>query len=390
MTPTTRVNPGDLITAEFVNRLLDVLNDHQLRIAALESTGGGGDQVVITSFDPPTATVRVGQNLTIFGRNFGQSAGRLRVFIDGTSVDNFNRPGTNDTTIIITLPAELGNPPSTGRSALLTVSNSATSAQRSITVLPSADLIGNTPITQVRTDPQTPASNAPFTVFLRMDSQLSRNASVDLTATVVGLAVTGSQFVNASGAVISNTVPLDPGASFTFGVRIQIPTGSDSANFTVALVAVAEGANRFSGSLPFTVGTPAEQPDSNVSVSISPTANFNGAGGTFNGGVLSLRASAGALVTLPTLISKVGNYSSVAVQEAGATGWTTNFTENATFTVTDSDLANPKGQTLRNVRVSVLRGQGIVVPGRIRLRVRRDSPDPSNGSSDTVTLALLA
>src|SRR5262245_560238 len=107
-----QVNRGDLITAELFDQLIAALNSLDARVAVLEGQGPGGpNQVIIRSLEPPSGSVRIGQDLTIRGNNFGHSAGRLKVFIDDLPIDNFNRPGTNDQTIIITIPTDLGSPP---------------------------------------------------------------------------------------------------------------------------------------------------------------------------------------------------------------------------------------------------------------------------------------
>lgn len=63
------VRPGDLITSDFMNRLLDHLDTLEQRIQDLEDDASTGQQVRITGFFPEDEQ-EVGRILTIEGRNF--------------------------------------------------------------------------------------------------------------------------------------------------------------------------------------------------------------------------------------------------------------------------------------------------------------------------------
>src|SRR3954451_5469266 len=61
------VAPGDLITAELFNDMLNDINELMERVAALEGATGGPQVPVITGISPNPATV--GADMAILGRN---------------------------------------------------------------------------------------------------------------------------------------------------------------------------------------------------------------------------------------------------------------------------------------------------------------------------------
>jgi len=66
--PSSHVKPGDLITADFFNSLLD-------RLEALEAQGGPAGMLTITALEPATGPYRVGTQLIVRGTNFDFSVG---------------------------------------------------------------------------------------------------------------------------------------------------------------------------------------------------------------------------------------------------------------------------------------------------------------------------
>src|SRR5215470_14959943 len=80
-----RVMPGDLITASLMNRLMDQLETLETRITALERAGGSQDIVVITDLQP-SHSMRIGEILTVVGRNFLTPPENNEVTIAGVRV----------------------------------------------------------------------------------------------------------------------------------------------------------------------------------------------------------------------------------------------------------------------------------------------------------------
>ena len=65
----SEVRPGDLITAEFMNRVLAQIEDLSSRVAFLEGTLGKQDSVVITALVPQDGNVKVGEQIRVIGKN---------------------------------------------------------------------------------------------------------------------------------------------------------------------------------------------------------------------------------------------------------------------------------------------------------------------------------
>ena len=134
------VHAGQLITASFMNDVIDMLVDHEARLTKLEEDGGGpGPQdpsgaIVIDSVSP--TTVRVGGQLTIKGKNFGDTLGASKVTIGGHGpalIDSWT--ATQIVVVVPNIPEE--EPlPDDGVSVTLEVSNFLTSESRIITVRP--------------------------------------------------------------------------------------------------------------------------------------------------------------------------------------------------------------------------------------------------------------
>lgn len=126
------VEPGDLITAENFNRLIDRLNGLRQRVEDLENQQGG---VVINGFDPPNE-VEMGQALTIFGANFEFPPNQNTVQIDGRTLSDF-LVGSTNTTLRVRVPDEF-QVPEGGNNVTVRVENDAGSAQRVYRLLPAS------------------------------------------------------------------------------------------------------------------------------------------------------------------------------------------------------------------------------------------------------------
>src|SRR5215467_2347894 len=92
------VEPGDIVKSVDYNLIVDVLHDLLNRVQLLEG-GVGGIGVAITSI-VPAGDLRVGQEITIFGRNFGFAIGAQRVFFNSARATIF-KTGSSDDKLII-------------------------------------------------------------------------------------------------------------------------------------------------------------------------------------------------------------------------------------------------------------------------------------------------
>jgi IPT/TIG domain len=129
----TRVLPGDLITANLMNRLFEELELLETRVAALEAGGVQGAGVIITELRPSN-TRRIGEPLTVIGRNFLNPPENNEVTIEGTRVPNsFFHSDSSETQLVFDIP-DIPNLSSLSQPLTLTVRNSHGSATAPLTV----------------------------------------------------------------------------------------------------------------------------------------------------------------------------------------------------------------------------------------------------------------
>jgi hypothetical protein len=138
------VEPGDLITADDFNDLIDRLKALHERVERLERQQGG---VVINGFDPPEE-IEVGQSLAIVGTNFEFPPDQNTVEIDGRTIQEF-LVGSTNTTLRLRVPDDI-QVPQGGRNVTIRVENDAGSTQRVYRLLPaSANQPSITSVTRV-------------------------------------------------------------------------------------------------------------------------------------------------------------------------------------------------------------------------------------------------
>lgn len=137
--PTTSlptVRPGDLITADFMNRVIGAFNALDGRVTKLESgTAPTGQRPEIDRVVGPGAggIIRVGDRVRIEGRHFGVPA-VLTVTMETISAV-VAQGESSDSVVIITIP-NLQAVPSGGREVTMTVNNAHGPATAKFTVLP--------------------------------------------------------------------------------------------------------------------------------------------------------------------------------------------------------------------------------------------------------------
>jgi hypothetical protein len=96
------VRPGDVITADLINRIIQKLLELEQKVG----TGGTTTQPVITSLDPPTEQI-VGQKLTING-NFDTPLNVNTVKVDNVTINPIDfLVGSGPTKIIFNIPESI-------------------------------------------------------------------------------------------------------------------------------------------------------------------------------------------------------------------------------------------------------------------------------------------
>lgn len=108
-----KVLPGDIISADLINRIIGVINDHDALLSS--STPGGG--LDITSLQPPV--VRMGEELKVLGSGLSLS-GLKRVAIEGNDIPLGTLVSPNANLLSFTVPPILGIP-DLGKNVTLTI-----------------------------------------------------------------------------------------------------------------------------------------------------------------------------------------------------------------------------------------------------------------------------
>jgi hypothetical protein len=255
---TPKVQPGDVITAQFVNGLIDALTDLDTRLQKLEGTTTGPLQILSPL---PTDQYRVGDELRIFGSGFGVPTLNT-VTVDDTKIVTTFKAGSSERLLIIDIPAIAV--PDAGRKVNLSVTNSRGFASTSFLLLPAVATLPTGSISVSRTGPS-PTVAAPG---IDLSFQAFANATLDETYTV------SVQLANAPGwdafladqsgnRVVPSEVFVPRTGSATFKIHVSVPNGaSGTATLTVILTSKRNAQlTQTTGGIPLPVGSAPPPPD---------------------------------------------------------------------------------------------------------------------------------
>jgi hypothetical protein len=347
-----RVSPGDVITAAEWNQVLSALEDLYSQIGAVSTTA-----VAITGFMPP-GTVKVGDQITVLGRNFQYSIGAQSLFFGGVQVNSF-LVGSSDTQLVVNVP-QLTNLPDQGESITVTAYNRTTSATAPLTVAPApTSLSGGVPVSAV---PFTGTANAGQTSDFAyvVTSNLGVTRSVNISATIVPSTLQGSiQLLNGPGGQPLGQLSLTPNVSVPVTVALALPAGTTgSFTLTVDAIDILTGSNLGSSAVSTYVVGQASQTDPNIQFGALRLTNFSpGQGNALSGSTITLPANSFATVQIVTSFKAAAEYS-VTATLTNASGWQVtmvtpppgqvlNFTQgvppSTTVSFTVQTLASPAG-----------------------------------------------
>ena len=386
------IRPGDLITANFMNGLLDELKLLEQRVATLEDSVSAGGAVKIFSVVPAGGIgtlIRVGQDLQILGINFGFTTGSQRVYFDSVRVDEF-RPGSNDTRLTVPVPP-LPPPdlPEAGRPVALRIENVTTSTSDTliITILPvqrtlqgDVDVIWIDSSDNPSPDPIVAGQAATFAYHLRSRATLTADYTITPIITVMSgtlpPGLTNLQVLDKDKVNIQDRrITLDPGQTKDFFIRIPlIPAGTTGLAFNLSVTATSANLSG-NDQRPFTVGTHSEPSDANIQLvfdNFSPSAQFDSATNT-----ISLRQGVIGTMNYQVTFKEAGTFD-VTATLSSATNWeiglgdtpaqyienTPNVTENPQFKVRPGASASATGQAVFSIIKS---GQTVGQTRRYRL-----------------------
>jgi hypothetical protein len=358
------VQPGDLITADQINRILQAISSLDNRVTTLESSAISGSAVVITDLIPPSGVVKVGDPLTVIGRNFGFSIGAQRVYIDDLRVDAFNQ-GSNDTHLVFNIPLSITNVPQQGRSAVLTVSNATSSAQRMLMLQPALTLTGAVDVIWQGVTPASIVAGQPLTFSFMLRSRANLDAAYAVNPLVPGL----PDFQNNLQVLDSNLTPISSrqlqvpaGQSTPFSIRIgPVPPGTNNTQFALVVNAGASNVTGSSGAIVQTVGQPADLPDTTISLNFSSSQVQRATAGSVSATDIQLATGGAAKLSLNATFSMAASYLITASLIAGATNWQMGPLASTTpspYLIAQADLANPQGIAAKTLDFTVVRQDG--------------------------------
>jgi hypothetical protein len=142
------VRPGDVISSDLLNRIIALLNEHDVLLAT-GGSGGTGSGQLLTGFSPPLEQ-NVNRTLTVFG-NFDFPLTTNALSIDGVPISpTVFLPGSNNLQLLFRIPTTIPVPAGSRRPVLVRLVNSRGSDQRPYTLLPEVPGLPDPVITEVR------------------------------------------------------------------------------------------------------------------------------------------------------------------------------------------------------------------------------------------------
>jgi hypothetical protein len=393
-----RVQPGDLITANFMNRILGTLETLEARVEALEASGGGGGgeptPVMITSVEGPTP-LRVGDPITVHGVNFAVPASLNEVRIGGVLVTSLGL-NSNDVELNFNIPPVGGLSPS-GSAVTLQVSNSNGSDSEPLTLRPAQSLPNGFIQVNYTVAPVIPGSGlitANNSYIFTFEITAFANMQGDYTVTpeltpagggwsAVILEDEGNQ-PRPTPVVLTLPGNSQAGATRTLRVRVSIPSGQPNGtnrSLNLNVVENTEGTQVLPGSRVITVqvGQPPQQPQNVVSLALE---NTEGAASVAGNNVNFSRSSPGGLL-MRIDVRENGQDYTVGIALQNPTGWTLNDFSPHSFDV----VSLPPGSTSNNPLVIEMTAGTTAASTQMIVSVTRAQPQLSAAFAVNLTVS---
>jgi hypothetical protein len=318
--------------------------------------------------------------------------GAQRVFIDNLRIDAF-KPGSSDTQLVFDVPLTITDVPSQGRPAILTVANQNSSAQRTLSLLPAVTLTGAADVIPQGVSPATITAGQPVVFSFQLRSRANLGAAYSLTAIVnvpsnQAAWLANLQILDANqNPLPGNQLTVPAGAQVPFLVRINpVPQGTNGVQFSLTVNATAGDVSGSSGAIIQTVGVPADQPDTTITMNFSSAQIQPPTGGTVNATQIQLSPNASALIRLNTTFTVAGNYTLTATPLAPATNWQAGPLASSTpspFPISQQELG--AGSVTKTLEFTVTRLNG-ATSGQIEFKAQRQGVTQSR----RFTMGLVA
>lgn len=343
----TKVQPGDIITSEFMNGIIEACLDLQQRISVLEAPTSTGAATQITSL-LPSSTKRIGDQLHIIGRGFDAAAGNI-VTIDGIGVGPVFG-ADRDRELIVTIPNVQGVT-STGKNVTVLVSNSNGTDATSFVVFPAVSVIPHGQLFVNMTQPPSESlllAGQSYTFGYTVQALTDLDEVCDLSASVpVGwtaqiMSAFGNPITPAEITVVS--APPPAGHTQTVRVLVAIPAGTVAGTTGLLRLTVTSRRNPlqlrgFSGGETITVNA-APPVSGTIAITIPPTVlRTTGTQplASTTGGVVRIGGGAGNYqLSFSAQIKSATTYN-VVLTAMSVAGW------NASFSTTSAVLTTTLG-----------------------------------------------
>lgn len=217
-----KVNPGDVISSDLINRIIAMLNEHD----ALISAGNGGGSNLITGFDPP-AEQNVGKNLTVFG-NFDFPLTSNNLSIDGIPIAPASfLLGSSASQLVFKVPESISVPAGGQKSVVVRIINNKGAGERNFLLRPKVAAAPDPAITSV-------VNNANSSSTLRI-GQLAKILGRDFASPAMNNRV---RLIFNDGTVNAVAYPAASGASLDIDAGSVIVPGPAQSTLLVPMPAI--------------------------------------------------------------------------------------------------------------------------------------------------------
>ena len=256
------VRPGDLITADMFNMMLQDLNSLKQRLAALEGIAGAP---VIERIEPQFVDKALGSRITIFGRNLEADVAGTTVFFDNVQATAFFSE-SNDSLIAVPIPLGISNLPRTVQVRVGTRSGNSNSLGIRV-VEPVVEPAGTITVRNQGAPLGEIEVGESFTLNWRIVSQLNVERRLEFEPIIENaVGASASAWQNAIDVVDAIDRPFEPGESRDVAMKFTVPANAESVRLGL-LVSTADGAfSRNSDLTPLVVGEEPEISDPRAAV----------------------------------------------------------------------------------------------------------------------------
>lgn len=375
------VNPGDVISADLMRRMIAMLNVHEALLV-------GNGALSITNVQPPV--LRVGEELKVFGTGLG-AATLSEISVEGSNVPLGSvKAGSSDGLLIFDVPALMV--PTTGKIVVVTVVNKAgASAFASFYALPALITNLEASFNIKRTTVNPPgvlAINTSYDFTFSIEAFTSLDETYTLEPKVLGAPAGWSVAMKSGGTEI--LIPKSQPAPTTTSVVVVVTTGAAGGGTLTLGLRGKNFAGVTASSMPEAISIGVEPGAPNLDVEfLSPTVL--GSVQKFANGSLYIRTDANtanqkAIINPLNVRLRVPGAYTIGVPVVGDPKWTVTITNNPlTFDTTGTpnairgilfNVSAQAGAPDADVEIPVT-GAGALPHGSFKFKAKLRA-DPSN------------